>query len=226
MKVRLQKFLASAGIASRRKSENLILAGKIKVNGVIADKLGTEIDDETDVIECDNRPIRKEVEMVYIALNKPVDYISSATSAQGKSVMELVRVHERVYPVGRLDKDSCGLIVLTNDGEFANAMTHPKFEIEKEYRIILDKKLAKEDIKELERGIMIEGKLMKIFKVSAIGLNSARLILKEGANRQIRKMVGRLGYSILKLQRIRIAKLQLGDLVEGEWKKVKKEEII
>lgn len=237
MKMRLQKFLADAGLASRRKSETLIVAGKIRVNGIVVDKLGTQIDEAKDVIECGGKIIGKQEDMVYIALNKPEGYISSATSAQGKSVMELVRIPERVYPVGRLDKDSCGLILLTNDGELTNLLTHPKFEMEREYLVYLDRKLTSVDAKELERGIMVEGKLMSVHKVLEMHSSSplqgevrrgsiVRLILKEGANRQIRKMLGRLGYSMAKLQRIRIGKLELGTIPEGFWQEIRKEDII
>ena len=221
----LQKFLAHAGIASRRKAEALITEGKIKINGAIVTKLGATVDEKNDRVEYNGQIIELEQDKIYIALNKPVGYISSATSGQGKSVLNLVKTKERIYPVGRLDKNSSGLMLLTNDGELANRITHPKFGSEKEYFIVLDQDLRSEDIKKLERGMKIAGQKIQPVRVVMAKNKSARLILREGINRQIRKMLGFLGYTVIKLKRIRINKLELGELKEGQWRMIDKKEL-
>lgn len=223
--IRLQKFLAQAGITSRRKAEELIKAEKIKVNGQIVTKLGTVIDENNDKIEYSNRIVNLQTKKIYIALNKPTGYICSASDGQGKSILSLVKTKERVFPVGRLDKDSSGLILLTNDGELTNKLTHPRYENEKEYFLILDQDLRSEDIKKLERGMVISGKKLQPIKVVMAKNKSTRLILKEGVNRQIRRMLGRLGYTVIRLKRIRIGKLELEELKEGQWRIIKKKEV-
>lgn len=224
--MRLQKFLASAGITSRRKAEELITAKKIKVNGKIVTKLGTKIDEQKDKVEYQDEIIELESEKIYIALNKPIGYISSASDQQGKSVFNLIKANQRVYPVGRLDKKSSGLLLLTNDGEFANQLTHPRYGSEKEYFVVLDQDLKSEDIKKLEKGMTISNKRIQPVKVIMAKNKSTRLILKEGVNRQIRRMLGELGYTVIKLKRIRIGKLELGDLKQGKWREIEKEDII
>ena len=219
--IRLHKFLADAGVASRRKAEELITAGKIKVNGNVVTKLGTSVDPKKDQVEYNDQVIKQTGEKIYIALNKPLGYVSSATDNEGQSVLNLVKVKQRVYPVGRLDKDSTGLMILTNDGELTNKITHPRYGSEKEYFVVLDADLKNDHIKKLEKGMTLEGKRVQGIKVVSAQNKSARLILKEGVNRQIRKMMGKLGYKVVKLKRIRIGKLELGNLQEGEWKKIK-----
>jgi len=222
--IRLQKFLSQAGIASRRKAEELIIAGKIKVNGEIVKKLGTTINEDDEIV-YQGKKITLDNKKVYIALNKPVGYISSASDSQGKSVLNLIKIKEKVYPAGRLDKDSSGLLILTNDGELAQKLTHPSFGGEKEYFITLDQDLKQEDIKKLQRGLTISGKKLQGVKVVSAKNKSARLILKEGINRQIRRMMGKLGYTVIKLKRIRIGKLELGNLEEGKSKFIKPEDL-
>jgi len=223
--MRLQKFLAQAGIASRRKAEELIEAGKIKVNGRIVNQLGTKVDETKDEVEYQGKMIKPAEKKIYIALNKPAGYISSASNSQGKSILSLVKIKERVFPVGRLDKDSSGLIILTDDGELANQITHPRYENEKEYFVVLDQNLKPEDIKKLEKGLTIAGKKLQPVKVIMAKNKSARLVLKEGINRQIRRMLGKLGYTVVRLKRIRIGKLELEELKEGQWKKIRKDDI-
>ena len=223
--IRLQKFLADAGVASRRKAEELITAGKIKVNGSVVTKLGTSINPDKDQVEYNDQIIKQSDEKIYIALNKPLGYVSSATDNEGQSVLNLVKTKQRVYPVGRLDKDSTGLMILTNDGELTNKITHPRYGSEKEYFVVLDADLKPDHIKKLEKGMTLEGKRVQGIKVVSAQNKSARLILKEGINRQIRKMMGKLGYKVIKLKRIRIGKLELGDLKEGESKKIKRTDI-
>jgi len=224
--MRLQKFLAQAGIASRRQGEELIKAGKIKINGKITTELGTKIDEGIDAVEFQGKALNLKSSRIYIALNKPTGYICSIDKTQGKSILDLVKIKERLYPVGRLDKDSSGLILLTNDGEFANQITHPRYHSSKEYFVVLNQDLRQEDIKKLERGMMIGGKKLQPVKVVMSKNKSARIILHEGINRQIRRMLGRLGYNVVKLKRIRIGKLELGNLPEGKWREIKKENVL
>ncbi len=223
--MRLQKFLADAGIASRRQAEKLIADRKIMVNNKIVTKPGTTVDPSNDQIIYNNKVITLSSNKIYIALHKPVGYVSSSSSEQGKSVLDLVKVKERVYPVGRLDKDSSGLIILSNDGELTNKITHPKFGHDKEYFLVLDQDLKSEDIKKLEKGITMQGKKIKGIKVAMAKNKSARFILQEGVNRQIRRMLGKLGYTAIKLKRVRIGKLELQDLKPGQWKKINKSDI-
>jgi pseudouridine synthase len=224
--MRLNRFIAQAGLCSRRKADNLIADGKIKVNGKIADQMGIEVDENNDVIECGGKIISIGGEKVYLALNKPAGYITSSTSAQGKSVMELVCDKKRIYPVGRLDKESRGLLLLTNDGDFAYKLTQAKFSHEKEYEVTLDRQLAPADKKKLEQDMIIDGEIIKGIKVGKIVGNKANLILQEGVNRQIRRMAKQLGYEVHDLRRIRIGKLRLGNLVEGSHIEIKPQDVI
>ena len=223
--IRLNKFLASAGIASRRKADSLIEAGKVSLNGEIVTELGVQVDESKDLVECSGKPVTIRNEHIYIALNKPIGYISSASNSQGKSVLQLVNRHSRLYTVGRLDKDSHGLIFLTDDGDLTYQSTHAKFGWEKEYEVVIDKPLEKQDAELISRGMIVDDKKLQPVKISGSKGNVIRLVLKEGINRQIRRMLGRLGYRVGDLKRIRIGKLQLGDLKEGEWRKINKEDI-
>jgi 23S rRNA pseudouridine2605 synthase len=223
--MRLQKFLAQAGIASRRKAEELIRAGKVMVNRQVATKLGITVDENDDEIVYNGKVVSLVKNKIYFSLNKPIGYISSASRQQGKSVMDLIKTKERVYPVGRLDKDSSGLIILTNDGEFANLVTHPRYGCSKEYFAVLNRDLVPADIIKLEKGLMIDGKKAKA-KIVMAKNQSVRLILNEGLNRQIRKMLGQLGYEVKKLKRIKIGKLELGDLPEGQSRTISKNDVI
>lgn len=223
--MRLNKFLASAGIVSRRKADILIAAGKVTVNGKIVKELGTQVDESQDAVECSGKPVRIKNDHIYIALNKPVGYVSSASNSQGKSVLQLVNRHSRIYPVGRLDKDSRGLIILTDDGDLTYQSTHAKFGWEKEYEVTIDRPLQKQDAEMIGRGMIVDDKKLQPVKISGSKGNIVRLVLKEGINRQIRRMLGQLGYRVSDLKRIRIGKLELGDLEEGKWKKITRETI-
>lgn len=223
--IRLQKFLALAGVASRRKAEELIVDGRIKVNGELITELGTKVD-ESDKVEYNGKILQIEPNKIYIALNKPVGYISSATSSQGQSVLDLVKTKERIYPVGRLDKDSSGLILLTNDGDFANKITHAKYGCEKEYEVIIDKPFLEIDKKSFESGMKLAGYKLQPVKVTMVDGNKVRLILKEGINRQIRKMMGKCGYNVIDLKRIRIGKLKLSNIKTGQWKIINHKDVI
>ncbi len=252
MLIRLHKYLADAGICSRRKAELLIAERNIRVNGILVVEQGTKIDPTTDVIEIiDGTGSAKviqpttaeEKKNIYIALHKPIDYISSASNEQGASVLELITaanyvgkepkeyiasiLNTRLYPVGRLDKDSEGLLLLTNDGELTNELTHPRYEHEKEYEVTIDKPLNRGSEAILQKGMRVEEELYQgITIVSRVNKGKRTLvtvILKEGKNRQIRNMFGRLGFRVISLKRIRIGKLTIGTLPVGRWKLVNKE---
>ena len=222
---RLQKFLAEAGVASRRQAEELIVAGRVKVNGQVIRELGTKVR-ENDKVEYDGRLLKIKPDKIYIALNKPVGYVSSATNSQGQSVLDLVKIKERIYPVGRLDKDSSGLILLTNDGEFANKITHARYGCEKEYEVVINKPFLAIDKKSFESGLKLAGHKLQPVKVTIVKDNVVRLVLKEGINRQIRKMMGKAGYRIIDLKRIRIGKFKLVDFKIGQWKRINYNDVL
>ena len=220
MKMRLQKILAEAGVTSRRKAEDFIVQGRVEVNGIVTDRLGSKADPEIDEIRVNGRLVRYQ-KKVYIMLNKPPGYISSRSKKEGKSVMHFMKkVKQRVYPVGRLDKDSEGLIILTNDGDYALQMTHPRFEHEKEYLVELDAPLKAEYQPSIKRGPTIHGVKLAPMKILALGKNGreVRIVLKEGKKRQLRRVFGKFGYAVVSLKRVRIGRLTLGDLKLGQWK--------
>lgn len=223
--MRLHKFLAHAGVASRRKAEVLIKRGKVTVNDLPVGSEGTMVNPERDIVKVAGKKVSLTSNYTYIALHKPAGYISSTSSIDGKTVLKLIKSKTRLYPVGRLDKYSSGLLILTNDGDFANKLTHPRYESEKEYFITLDQELKPEDIKKLEKGMMVAGKKVRGIKVLSSQNKSARVILKEGVNRQIRRMFGKLGYTVTRLKRVRIGKLELGELKEGQWRKIDKKDV-
>jgi len=224
--MRLNKFIAQAGVCSRRKADELIKGGQIRVNSVVVKELGTVIDENNDKIQIGQRRLALANQKAYYALNKPVGYITSATSAQGKSVLELVKgIKERVYSVGRLDKQSRGLIILTDDGDLAYRLTQAKFAIAKEYEVELDRPLEIKDKNLFERGMELEGKRLQPVEVVRQRGNKANLILREGVNRQIRKMAERRGYAVKDLKRVRIGKLTLGNLKEGGYIRISPQDI-
>lgn len=214
--IRLQKYLADAGIASRRKAEDLIASGKVSVNGDPVTTQGVKIVPGRDEVTYNGKPVVVAGGKVYLAVHKPVGYITSASPNQGKTVFDLVKSAQRLFSVGRLDKDSSGLLLLTNDGDFAQRVTHAKYGCEKEYFVVLDIDLASEHIKILERGMRLSGKRLQPVQVLNARNKSVQLVLQEGVNRQIRRMLGRLGYTVVRLKRVRIGKLELGDLKEGK----------
>lgn len=224
--MRLNRYIAQAGICSRRKADNLIARGSIKINDKIVSSLGTEVDEANDLVECDGKLIKLQEKKIYLALNKPIGYISSSSSAQGRSILDLVALKTRVYPVGRLDKDSRGLILLTNDGEFAYKLTQAKFNHEKEYEVTLNRQLKPIDKKKLEEDMVLGSEVVKGVKVGRLVGSKVNLILQEGVNRQIRRMMEKIGYEVEDLRRVRIGKLSLGDLSEGKYKEIKPSDVI
>ena len=231
---RLQKVLAHANVASRRKSEKLILEKRVKVNGKVITELGFKVN-RNDQITVDNKPIQM-AKPVYFLLNKPTGYISSVKDEKGrKTVMDLIEEedkHIRLYPVGRLDYDTAGLLLLTNDGELTNQLTHPKFHIEKEYLVRVDAILIRKKIIELRKGVTIDqGYFAKPKEVRLIELNKDHqstllsITLTEGKNKQVRKMIEALGYKVKKLTRVRYDFLTLEGVKRGSYRPLKVHEI-
>jgi len=242
MLIRLNKFLADSGCCSRRKADERILAGDIEINGNVVRELGTKVEPERDIVKFKGSVVTKPVEPIYYALNKPRGVISTASDEQGRpTVVDLVPSEPRVYPVGRLDEDSEGLILLTNDGELAQQLTHPSFEHEKEYEVsirIMNKELGIRDDKEkiiknqFEHGLLIDRKMMKADSANASLIHDSRfmirVVLHTGRNRQIRKMCDKMGLEVETLRRIRIGKLTLDSLniPSGKYKKISKNQIL
>lgn len=223
--IRLQKYLAKAGICSRREGENYIAAGRVQVNGETVTTPGTKVDPETDKIVVDGRPVAWEEKPVYILLNKPKGYISSCRQEGAAIVLDLVDVGERIFPVGRLDKDSTGLLLLTNDGRIHHQLAHPSFDHEKEYVVGVKREISDDALAQMAKGIAVDGKTTRPAIVSRKSEKSFSIILYEGRKRQIRRMVEAVGNEVKTLHRVRMAGLTLGDLPEGKWRHLEKKEI-
>lgn len=216
--MRLQKFISRAGYCSRRHAEELILNGKVTVNGQIVTQLGTKIDPEKDRVEVEGTPVFPDENLVYIALNKPKGFVTSCSHPGEKIVLDLVNIPQRIYPVGRLDKDSTGLLLLTNDGKLHLKLTHPSFDHEKEYLVTVVRPIPDGALKAIESGLKILGTRTRPARVKKISDVRFKIILKEGRNRQIRRMVRKVGSRVTDLKRIRIANIRLGNLPEGKWR--------
>ncbi len=230
--IRLQKYLAEAGIASRRKAEELIQQGKVKVNNVIITELGTKINPEKDKIEYEGKTITREDKKVYILLNKPIGYVTTAKDQFNRdSVLDLVKVKQRIVPVGRLDMYTSGALLLTNDGDFVYQVTHPKHEIEKTYTVTIKGMITKTTIEILKNGVKIEDYVTRPAKVKILKIeedkNQSRLeiTIHEGKNRQIRKMCEAVGHKVLALHRSKIAGIGVKELPLGKWRYLSENEI-
>ncbi|MBO4383687.1 MAG: rRNA pseudouridine synthase [Clostridia bacterium] len=228
--VRLQKYLADCGIASRRKSEELIAAGKVRVNGQTA-KIGDEVDPKKDQVTVEGRKVRQDNELRYIMLHKPRGFISTMSDEMDrKCVAQLVAdVGTRVYPVGRLDRDSEGLLLFTNDGEFANNMTHPSKHVSKVYRVTIRPDITEDQVAQMMTGMMIDGKKTLPAEVRVVRKYADRTVLEvtlcEGRNRQIRKMCEALGLEVARLKRTSIGSVRLGMLQQGKWRDLTPQEV-
>jgi len=227
--MRLQKFLSRAGICSRRKGEEYIKAGWVKVNGKIVTALGVKVDPERDAVEVDSDAIRSDSSPVYIALNKPKGYVSSCRQQNEQIVLDLLDISERVYPIGRLDKDSTGLLLLTNDGHLHHRLSHPSFNHEKEYEVTVATPLPGGALRKLAKGLPMMGTRTRPARVKRISTRRFGIVLQEGKNRQIRRMVRKVGNEVTHLKRIRIANIRLGNLPSGSWRyltKIEKENLL
>jgi 23S rRNA pseudouridine2605 synthase/23S rRNA pseudouridine2604 synthase len=216
--IRIQKYLSSAGICSRRKAESYIRAGRVRVNGKTVTELGTKIDPQKDRIEVDGRPVGAPAQMLYIALNKPKGYVTSCDHPGQDLVVDLVDLPDRIYPVGRLDKDSVGLLLLTNDGRLHHRLSHPSFDHEKEYEVSVKRPIDDGMLAHLSRGVVLKGVQTRPARVERISGHRFRIVLKEGRNRQIRRMVRKMGHEVIRLKRIRVANIRLGRLPTGAWR--------
>ncbi|MCG8636951.1 MAG: rRNA pseudouridine synthase [Desulfobacterales bacterium] len=226
--MRLQKFLAHAGVCSRRKAETYITEGRVRVNGKRIIALGTQVEPSKDKVTFDSR----EVELpdagqgfTYIAVNKPKGVVTTCSQENERIILDLVPKGRRIYPVGRLDKDSIGLVLLTDDGELHNRLSHPSHDHEKEYLVTTVHPVKDEALKKMAAGMMIEGKRTRKARVKRTAKNGFKIILKQGRNRQIRKMVGKTGNKVDMLKRIRMANINLGGLKSGRWRNLTEKEV-
>lgn len=229
-KIRLQKYLAECGIASRRKSEELIAAGKVKVNGVTA-SIGDKVNPKHDKVTVSGKKAVSVKKSVYIMLNKPRGFITTMSDEHDrKCVAELVKgINTRVYPVGRLDRESEGLLIMTNDGEFANALTHPSKHVPKTYRVTIRPEITKEQATAFRNGIEIDGRMTAPADLRILEAQENRTVVEvtiyEGRNRQIRKMFEALGIEVARLKRTKVGNLKLGMLKQGDYRDLTPDEV-
>lgn len=229
--LRLQKYLADCGVASRRASEKLIKSGRVKVNGETVREMGVIIDETADEVMFDGEPVRPVNRKIYIMLNKPVGYVSTVSDDKGRpTVLDLVSdVQDRLFPVGRLDYDTEGLLLLTNDGDLTYKITHPKNDISKTYVAEVSGNIVMETINILRRGVVIDGYKTQPAEVEVIGATQygtkIEITIHEGKNRQIRKMFEALDCTVKRLKRTKEAGLMLGHLPTGKWRKLSESEV-
>jgi len=216
--MRLQKFLSAAGVCSRRHGETYIEAGRVRVNGRLATVLGTQVDPEKDRIEVDGRTVSIQSTHIYIALYKPKGYVTSCSHAGESVVVDLIDLPHRLYPVGRLDKDSTGLLLLTNDGRLHHRLSHPSFDHEKEYEVTVERPIPDSVLERLSAGMPLRGARTRPVKIKRLSGYRFKMVLQEGRNRQIRRMVKKVGYRVVRLKRIRVANIHLGKLPVGAWR--------
>jgi 23S rRNA pseudouridine2605 synthase len=232
MKERLHKVLAHAGVASRRSAERMIRDRRIRVNGALVVELGTQVDPGRDRIEVDGKPLPKgETAHHYLALNKPIGVVSTAHDPEGRrTVVELVHVPQRVYPVGRLDIDSEGLVLLTDDGELTFRLTHARFGVEKEYQVhVACADFGDRHLEQLRRGVLLEDGLARAVRASMVKPTPSgavvRIVLLEGRQREVRRMLAAVGCGVEELLRVRIGPLPLGELKSGEHRALRQREV-
>jgi len=234
MEIRLQKYLADCGVASRRKAEELILQGKVQVNEKVVTELGTKVDTELDEVKFEGKIVKLQTdELVYILLNKPIGYVTTVEDQFNRpTVLDLVKVSKRVVPVGRLDMFTSGAIILTNDGDFVYKVTHPKHEIDKTYTVTVIGKITDSEVQKLRDGVEIDGGYKtRPAKVKILHIdeekNQSRLAITihEGKNRQVRKMCEAIGKRVLALHRAKIGNIEVKDVEVGKWRYLKKQEI-
>lgn len=230
MEERLQKYMAACGVASRRKCEEIILNGRVKVNNETIKELGTKIDINNDIVCVDNKVITPEEQKVYIALNKPEGYVSTVKDEKGrKTILDLVLVKERIYPIGRLDYDTSGLILLTNHGEVYNKIIHPRVAIDKVYIALVEGIPDDNIIKTFEKGIDIGDYITAPGKCEILkkynNSTELKITIHEGKNRQVRRMCQAVGHPVIKLKRISVGYITLGGLEKGKWRYLNQTEV-
>ena len=229
--IRLQKYLAEAGVASRRKCEEFIQKGRVKINGNVA-TLGEKVNPEIDKVEFDNKEIGKIEEHVYILLNKPIGYVTTAKEQFGRdSVLDLVKVKQRIVPVGRLDMYTSGALLLSNDGDFIYKVTHPKHEVDKIYTVTLKGIVTNEDVQKLKNGVEIEDYITKPAQVKILktdeekNISRLAITIHEGKNRQVRKMCEAIGKKVQALHRTKIGNIEVKELKLGTWRYLRPDEV-
>ena len=231
-KIRLQKYLAEAGVASRRKSEELILQEKVKVNGKVITELGSKVNPDIDKIEYNGKEIKINKEYVYILLNKPIGYVTTVKDHFNReSVLDLIKTNKRLVPVGRLDMYTSGALILTNDGDFVYKVTHPKHEIEKTYTVTIKGIVTTEEVNKLRKGVKIEDYTTKPAKVKILKTDNEKdisrleITIHEGKNRQVRKMCEAIDHKVLALHRSKIAGIGVKDIPLGKWRYLTSKEV-
>ena len=232
MEERLQKYLANCGIASRRKCEELILQGKVQVNGRTVTELGNKVNLEKDIIKFDGKIVKPVDKTIYILLNKPIGYVTTADDQFGRDkVLDLVKVKERIVPVGRLDMYTSGALILTNDGDFVYKITHPKHEIEKTYTVTVKGIIQNEEVEHLRNGVKIDDYITKPARVKILktdaekNISRLEITIHEGKNRQIRRMCEAVGRKVLALHRSKIGTIGVKDLELGKWRYLREDEV-
>jgi len=229
-KIRLNRYLAMAGVGSRRVCDQYIVQGRVKVNGRVISTLGSRVDPRKDVVEFDNQRVRPMEYFIYILMNKPLRTVTTVKDEKGRrTVIDLLGIPERLFPVGRLDYLTTGALLITNDGELAYYLTHPRFEVKKRYRVLLDKMIRPIDLHRFQRGIDLDGRLTAPCRAEELRRIDNRSYLEvelhEGRNRQIRRMFETLGYGVEELHRIEFAGLRVSDLKPGEWRELTPREV-
>lgn len=233
MEERLQKFLANSGIDSRRKCEQYIQEGRVKVNGKIVTELGIKINPQKDKILFDDKEVNIEDNKIYVLLNKPIGYVTTVKEQFGRDkITDLVKLKERLVPVGRLDMYTSGAIILTNDGDFVYKVTHPKNEITKTYTVTLKGQVSNEEIERLRSGIELDdgfitspAKVKKIMEDKEKNKTRLEIVIHEGKNREVRRMCEAINKKVLALHRSKIGNIDLNGLTIGKWRYLKKEEV-
>lgn len=230
--MRISKYIAHSGLASRREAEKIIMAGRVKINGTIVNELGTKVDDKQDIVEVDGKILKLEQEKIYILLNKPAGYISTVYDPESRpTVIDLLKdINERVYPVGRLDFDTEGLLLLSNDGEFTNLMIHPRYKIVKKYEALVKGEINKHNIYLLQKGIILEDGLTAPAELKVIKQQAQKTLIEisihEGKKRQIKRMFQAINHPVISLKRVSYAFLNLGKMNTGEYRSLKKGEVL
>jgi 23S rRNA pseudouridine2605 synthase len=230
--VRLQKYLAECGIASRRKCEEYIKQRKVEINGIIITELGTKVNPEKDKIKFEGKEVSKNNKLVYILLNKPIGYVTTSDEQFGREkVLDLVKIKERIVPVGRLDMYTSGALILTNDGDFVYKVTHPKHEITKTYTVTIKGIIKTDEVDKLRKGVDIDGYITKPAKVKILktdtekNISRLEIIIHEGKNRQVRRMCESIGKRVIALHRSKIGNISVKDIELGKWRYLKNEEV-
>ena len=230
--MRLNRYLAASGVASRRQAEKLIEAGRVVLNGQVVNELAAFVNPERDRVEVDGRPVSPPAHRAYLILHKPVGFLSTVSDPQGRpTVMSLVPRTPRIFPVGRLDLDTSGALLFTDDGDLAHRLLHPRYKIDKEYRVRVEGTISGEALTVLRRGLLLSGETRRTAPARVDVLEqTARhtwliMIIREGRKRQIRRMLDAVGHHVVELSRVRLGPINLGDLPPGTWRDLTREEV-